>query len=191
MVNRARGKRVQQLVTRGIIESTNDSQPMQLLRVQGLADSTLEDAENVQPYGLSARPKTGGECLVLALQGNLEDVVVVQAAGSSKRPRNLAEGEVVLWGDAGAYAKCNSAGELELNGDTDHAVAYAKLAAEFNELNAKFNALVTAFNLHEHLLLNPDPQKPLLTAAPVTPAMPSTADITKTKVPTVKLKGPL
>lgn len=191
MVDRALGKRVQLLVSRGVIASTDDTQPMQLLRVQSLADATLADVENIQPYGLSARPMPGSECLVLAIQGNLEDTVVVQTAGSVKRVRNLVEGETVLWGDGGAYAKCSSAGELELNGATDYAVAYSKLAAEFNELNAKFNALVTLFNMHEHLLANPDPLKPLLTAPPVTPGIPSTADITRTKVPSVKLKGPL
>lgn len=83
------------------------------------------------------------------------------------------------------YIKLES-GSIEINGDTDFAVAYDNLATEFNELNNKFNALITAFNAHGHSGVSTGigvtgPHN--IAVAPTA----SNADITTTKVSTVRV----
>lgn len=48
------------------------------------------------------------------------------------------------------FIKVKSTGFVEINDDTDNAVNFSNLKAQFNELKDAFNALVTAFSMHTH-----------------------------------------
>lgn len=76
-----------------------------------------------------------------------------------------------------AVIKLKNDGTMILNDGTESAVLYGPLETAYNELNDKFNDLVTAFNSHVHVVTTPDTING--TASPiVSPSQPSTGDIT-------------
>lgn len=85
----------------------------------------------------------------------------------------------------------DSDGTHTINGGTDFAVRFSKLETAFNELKGKYNALVTAYNSHVHIVSGAaDPSTHVVTgtaAATVSQGSSSTADISLAKVEEIKI----
>lgn len=75
--------------------------------------------------------------------------------------------------DGSGSIKITPSGDIYLNGSADSVIAYTDMKAAFDQLVTEVNAFITIFNAHVHPI--------------VTPAVPSTADMTAAEVPTVKV----
>jgi hypothetical protein len=81
-----------------------------------------------------------------------------------------------------SYVKVTDAA-VEINGNTDYAVAYNDLKLAFDQLKSDFNNFVTTvYNLHNHPTAPVGPVSP-----PSVPGTSSAADMSAAQVPTVKL----
>lgn len=84
------------LVARGVVDRVDASQKMQTL------DISLEDGhkptkvEHWERYGITYRPHEGAEVLALAVGGNRDHMVVIDAADRRYRPKDLKPGELMI-----------------------------------------------------------------------------------------------
>lgn len=111
-------RRVLALVGRAIIEATKDDGPIQLLKVQGLADESLEDVDRVQEYGFTSVPKAGAEAIFVSLGGNREHTVVIAVDDRRYRLKGLAEGEVAIYSDEGDKIVLKRGNKIEVTTKT-------------------------------------------------------------------------
>jgi len=72
--------------------------------------------------------------------------------------------------------KIQTSGDVEIQGNADSAIAYTDMKSAFDTLVAEVNAIVTAYNSHNHG-----------GAGPSAPATPAVADMSGAEVATVKL----
>lgn len=89
------------IVSRAVVTLVNDASRMQTLQLSLLADEQLDGAEHWQPYGLTYKPHTGAEALVVALGGHRAHSVVIACADRRYRIVDLEDGEVALYTDEG------------------------------------------------------------------------------------------
>jgi hypothetical protein len=76
-------------------------------------------------------------------------------------------------------------GTCEVGGDADNMVRYSELETAFNQLKSDFDALVSDYNSHTHIV----PQAPsgnTTSQTPIPTGSPSTADITPAKINEIK-----
>lgn len=92
---------IRNLVARGVVDRVDASQKMQLL------DISLEDGhkptkvEHWERYGVTQHPKPGAEVLAIAVNGNRDHMVVIDAGDRRYRLTGLAEGEIAVHDDQG------------------------------------------------------------------------------------------
>lgn len=131
-------------------QSSNESGEIQTIQIEGVADEVLEEVQNLGVYGLTSAIPQGSEVIVGFIGGNRDLPFVLAVGNSLSRPKDLKEGEVILYSKYDNSILLNEDGEVILNSGVDYAVAYEKLKTEFNELNNKFNDFVSKYNLHTH-----------------------------------------
>lgn len=87
-------------IQRGLVTADRQAGLAQALQLSMPSDEVrpqvLDQVEQAQPYGLSARPLPGAEAVLVALAGRPEALVAVQVADRRYRRTNLEPGEVVL-----------------------------------------------------------------------------------------------
>lgn len=65
-------------------------------------DGERHEVEVMMPFGISARPKAGGEAIAIPVHGSDDHLVVVGFTGGADRPQ-AAEGEVVFWSSVSGH----------------------------------------------------------------------------------------
>lgn len=181
--------RIKMFVAKALVESVDDTDQIQLVKINVLDGEVQDSIERIQNYGMTSNPPRDSEAIAIYLQGNRDHGVVIACDNSASRLNTLKSGEVCVYSEHGQTILMKSNGDIEitgtgdikfdantdieLNGNTDFAVA-------FNDLKSGFDQLVTNFNAHIH---------PVTTAPGSTgiPATPSTASIDASKVDTVKV----
>ncbi|WP_143188236.1 phage baseplate assembly protein V, partial [Citrobacter freundii] len=83
------GRRLRLLVDRAVVRIVTDSLGRQNLQIQSLADSTNDDVERFQNYGLTSVPPVGSEALILAVGGRREGLVAIAVEDKRCRPKGL------------------------------------------------------------------------------------------------------
>lgn len=144
----ARAKtRVANMLVRFVVDSVDDSSGFQKLSVEALATEGIDDAEHMQPGGMTHVSLPGAEGVLLSVAGSREIVIALAAANRDARPKNLLPGETALYSiPHGIQVKLDAAGILHLGAPTGaDFVALATLV--FAEL-AKIQA---AFDGHTHV----------------------------------------
>lgn len=71
---------------------------------------------------------------------------------------------------------------VEINGNTDFAVAYTDLKTAFDLLKTELNTFIAVYNAHSHATAPVGPVSP-----PSAPGVPATADMTAAQLPTIKV----
>lgn len=105
------GRRLRLLVDRAVVRIVTDSLGRQNLQIQSLADSTNDDVERFQNYGLTSVPPVGSEALILAVGGRREGLVAIAVEDKRCRPKGLEDGEVRLYhGDGQSYITLKKGG---------------------------------------------------------------------------------
>lgn len=110
--------RVYTMITRGILESANDSDGMQLVKLSLLAGEDRDKVERFQNFGFSSNPPVNSECVALAIGGNRDHLIVLAADNRASRITGLASGESVQYNTNGNKAHLKNTGEYEILLDT-------------------------------------------------------------------------
>jgi len=150
--------RVKVLAQRGVVRSSTDSTKAQTLELAVLSHETLREVERFAHFGLTSRPPTGAEVVVLCLGGNRDHPLVVADEDRRARPvGTLAEGEVCLYatGPARIYVRADGSVEIEATGDlkvTGKVAVTGDVEATGNvkDLVGTLAAFRTAYNAHTH-----------------------------------------
>jgi phage baseplate assembly protein V len=105
--------RVYTMITRAVLESTKDSEGMQLVKLNLLAGETREDVEHFQNFGFSSHAPKKSEAVALAMGGNRDHLIVIVADDRNTRVKDLAEGESVFYNINGDKLILKANGDLE------------------------------------------------------------------------------
>ncbi|NWA40802.1 phage baseplate assembly protein [Pseudomonas reactans] len=93
-------RRLRLLVSRGVLQLTNDNQGIQSVQVTLLGDAPAW-AERFQQYGLTSNPHPGAEVVVAAIGGARAHLVAISVDDRRFRLASLKKGEVALYDDLG------------------------------------------------------------------------------------------
>lgn len=104
---------------RATVLKTDDSGSQQILKkVTGLASEHFEDVYRPQAHGFSSHVPSGSEGLFLALGGRSDRLVALGFEHKDCRPKNLNEGNAVLYDDKGNVVFAKSKDGLSINAKT-------------------------------------------------------------------------
>lgn len=154
-----------------------------------------EDIQTVQLYtrwGEDYNPPAGAKIAVLfageawAIGFGIDDEILPAAAVGEKWIYALDPTGLT----AIALLKLLTTGIIEINGNTDSAVAYLRLKVAFDQLKADHDLAMSYITAHSHNDSLGAPTTSPLLPNPPWPApglLPSTADMTPAEVPTVKV----
>lgn len=93
-------RRLRLLVSRGVLQMTNDNQGIQSVQVTLLGDAPAW-AERFQQYGVTSNPHPGAEVVVAAIGGARAHLVAISIDDRRYRLASLKQGEVALYDDLG------------------------------------------------------------------------------------------
>lgn len=116
----------------------------------------------------------------------------ISAEAVSDYPNNRVlktEQHLIEINDATSKINILSGGDINLNGDTDSAVAFTDMQTAFDLLKQELNNFIIAYNLHIHVTtatIGGSPTPGVLSPT-VAQAVSATADMSGAQVPTVKL----
>jgi len=92
-------RRLQLLITRGVVKLINDSLKLQEMQVTGMFGEVLDGVERIQQYGFTAHPHPDADCLILNVGANRAHPIVIAVDDRRYRIQSLAEGEVAMYTD--------------------------------------------------------------------------------------------
>jgi len=95
------GRKLRNLVVRGIVDLVNDASLMQAHQIHLLDGEQFDNAERVQHYGFSAHPHPGAECFVVFCGAASDHPVILAVDDRRWRITGLKPGEVVIYTDEG------------------------------------------------------------------------------------------
>lgn len=89
-------KQMRLLVSRCTLNSAKDD-GLLIGQYDALEGETIEDAERLENYGLTAHPPAGSEGVMLSVGGSRDHPVVIASEHREHRPEGIAEGETALY----------------------------------------------------------------------------------------------
>jgi len=111
-------RRIMNMVSRGVIASTDDETGLQLDQVSLLYEEDKIAVERFQNYGFSSSPPADSEALVVFIGGGRDHGVIVATDDRQSRFTGLAPGEVVIYnGNTGDSLILKNDGSAELRTD--------------------------------------------------------------------------
>ncbi|MCJ2067746.1 phage baseplate assembly protein V [Methylobacterium sp. J-030] len=132
------------MITRGTIQSADDSKKMQEVTVKGLHDEVKDGVEHWQRYGFSSVPlqaaEQAAEALIASLSGGRSHPVVFAVDDRRYRPKNLKAGESQHYDDQGQNTHITRAG-INQTGKKVTITAGSKPATDNFELNEQLKGL--------------------------------------------------
>ncbi len=94
-------RRILLMAGKAIITAVKDTGKLQVLQLEIMKDELTEDVERIQEYGFSSRPPADSEAVLLCIGGDRANAVVIATDSAALRPRDLADGDSVLYNKAG------------------------------------------------------------------------------------------
>jgi len=195
-------------VTGGEIKKNKDGEKnVLILQVEITEPDDVQSIQLMKQAGEDTNPPDGSTVTILSI-GNAFKIAVASDDGiepsMSKGEKKiyssadgtiqafidlLASGDIELDAAGAANIKILENGDIELNDNTDFAVRYNALAIAFNQLKMEFNSHIVNYNLHKQLVIF----DPILLAdaaqPPITPSIPSTANIAPAQILNIKVPG--
>jgi len=111
-------RRIMLAIARGIIKSVTDTTNLQQMKIDVLADETIDKLDRVQNYGFTSVPKAGAEAVILFLGGNRDHGVVIATDDRATRLKSLSPGDAAIYTTSGAKLVLKDATqnfEIDLN----------------------------------------------------------------------------
>lgn len=93
--------RVALMIGRALLTAVKDDGTFQLMQMSGLMNQPMDNVPRYGQFGFASNPPPGSELIVVAMQGNRENLIVISAEHAS-RLKNLASGESALYNLDGA-----------------------------------------------------------------------------------------
>lgn len=97
-----------------MVRLVNDAGGLQVLQLDVLDGETRSAAERLQEFGFSSRPPAGAEAVVLFPGGRRDHALVVAVDDRRHRPRDLEEGESILYSSLGDYVRIRQGHIVEI-----------------------------------------------------------------------------
>lgn len=94
-------RRMQLVIGRGRVTTSNDTKTAQLLQIRLGALETRDGTPRLAEFGFTSRPPVGSDVIVLFLGGDRSNAVAIATGHQASRPTGLQEGETMvydLWG---------------------------------------------------------------------------------------------
>lgn len=151
--------RVYTMITRAVIETVNDTDGMQLVKVNLLAGEARDGVERFQNFGFSSHPPDSSECVAVSIGGNRDHLIIIVADDRDSRITGLIKGESVQYNDKGEFWKIKTDGtiegkvkKLEIKNDNEE---FMDLLIQFmNEVEiGETNTLLGPLRKNNHLLI--------------------------------------
>jgi len=180
-------RRVMLMVGRCVLSAVNDSNGMQEVKIDLLADETLDEVERFQNYGFTSNPLSGAEGVTVFVSGDRSHGIVIAMDDRRYRLKGLEDGEVALYTDEGDkihFKRGNKIDietkELTINAQTKTIVNAPAVELSSGVLEKILNgeSFQTVFNNHVHVGNLGVPTAP--------PLVPSTPADLSTKVKAAK-----
>lgn len=102
------------LFGKGLIDSSNDSNGLQLIKFKGFADEVSDEVERVQNFGMTSRPKANDPCIIASIGGNRDHSVCISIDSKDHRPKDLVEGETAYYNAFNCLIKLDSSGNINI-----------------------------------------------------------------------------
>ena len=115
---------------RGKLTLTQSGEPIQRVQVQGLADETLQEIEQLQQFGFTSYAPADTDVIVIPLGGDTSHGIVIASEHGSFRVKNLQSGEVAVYDESGSSIVLKKGKLIEMNCDTLHIKAKTKIHME-------------------------------------------------------------
>jgi len=98
------------LLGRAILTAIKNTEGTMMIQVTGLKGETITDVEKLSEYGFESRPRVGAETLVMFLNGNRDQGIALNIHDRRYRPKDLADGDVVMYDYRGTKIRIDSTG---------------------------------------------------------------------------------
>jgi phage baseplate assembly protein V len=154
--------RISNTIVRGVVQLADDGLKQQLLQLGALAGQTIADAENFQPYGLSAIPLSGAEHVTIFPNGDQSHPITIAVSDRRHRPTGGSPGEVTLHCHTGAVVIMKANGDIELHPAPGHEVLIRDAAGTVDRLVKRGEFLA-----HGHPTAATGPVSPPTAATPI------------------------
>jgi hypothetical protein len=170
-----------------VAQNTEGDNDVRLVTIEITDPDDLQTVENFLAGGIDYNPAND----VVALVDDAGDSYKIVAGFDDGITPSVDRGEIEIYstesdGSAkSARVKCVNDGTVELNGDVDNLVRFAKLQEAFDQLKSDYDDLVTQFNKHIHTTtatVGASTTPGTITPPANASGSPSTADIGPAKV---------
>lgn len=115
---------------RGKLTLTQSGESIQRVQVQGLADETLQDIEQLQQFGFTSHAPAHTDVIVIPLGGDTSHGIVIASEHGSFRVKNLQSGEVAVYDQSGSSIVLKQGKLIEIDCDTLYIKAQTKIRME-------------------------------------------------------------
>jgi len=105
-------------LSRGVIESVNDANGIQVVKLSLLAGENKDKVERFQNFGFTSNPPAGSEAAIIFVSGNREHGIVVACDDRTKRKKSLAPGEAAIYTSDGTFVHLKTGGNIEVVAST-------------------------------------------------------------------------
>ena len=163
--------------------STAMSAKERIIQVLRLGSKDIQEAEQVQPFGIDSNPIKNVMAVFSETSTSSEPVIIGYFNDSPKA--EIGGVRFYSTNTSGAeqtYIYLRANGDIEIGGNTDNMVRYSALEIAFNQLRSDLNSLITTFNSHVHTGGTISGS----TGTTATPGSPSTANISGAKIDKIK-----
>jgi len=145
-------RRINNLVSRGVLNLVDAASNLQTLQVNLLANETLDDVEHFQPYGFTSHPKEGAEVLLTSLGGQRDHSIVFCVSDRRFRLKDLSQGEVALFTDEGDVIHFKRGNEILIKAATKLTIdtPEANFTGNVSDANGSMQEMRDFYNLHQH-----------------------------------------
>ncbi len=153
--------RVYTMITRAVVETVNDSEKMQLLKLNLFKGESRSDVERFQNFGHTSNPPEGAEAIAVSVGGNRDHLIAIAVDHRQTRVKDLPKGGSAQYSSDGtepkAIIKTLPDGTIEITQSTSDAKILVKPTGEIviksvgdlllgDESLSEFVALATAVN---------------------------------------------
>lgn len=94
-------RRIRMMLAHAVVRGMEEDAGLRRLNVSILRDEVKAGVPHYEPYGVSSRPHTGAEALLVFIGGNRDNAAALCVSDRRHRPKDLEPGEVVVFDDQG------------------------------------------------------------------------------------------
>lgn len=130
------------MISRGIIQSVDDSTKIQLLRISLLADEVKDKTESMGHFGFSSSPPPGSDIVMVSVGASRDNGIIIATEHRNYRFKNLGSGESVLYSADGDKIHLKNGNVIDIVTKTLNIVAQTEVNIDSPLVNIKASTKV-------------------------------------------------